>query len=221
MSCLNLCFAICLHEKGVTLGCGNELGEELWNISYVNKLGPRDARNHQQGQSCCLWCCHSGLMWVVSISASQVVFIKRGWHLGVGRQIKSSHYDSTISSSFVLADDFWHPKDPICYLRDVPKLSPQFIATPKCHPLLMSCLNLCFASCLHQKGVTFLVWHWTGIKFGTLLKSMKWVLGMPKSIDKVLAADPGAVTLASCELSGNLCPRTQFVDIRDVPKLSP
>ena len=31
------------------------------------------------------------------------------------RQLTSSHYDSTISSSFVLADDFWHPLDPICW----------------------------------------------------------------------------------------------------------
>ena len=86
----------------VTLGCGNELGQELLHISYVNKLGPWDARNHWQRQICCFWCCHSGLMWNVSISALPVVFIKRWWHLGVGINWVKSDCTSLMSINWVL-----------------------------------------------------------------------------------------------------------------------
>ena len=52
-------------------------------------------------------------------------------------QLISSHYDIIRSSRFVFANDFWHPKDPICWHKRCAKLFPQFIATPKCHPILM------------------------------------------------------------------------------------
>ena len=41
------------------------------------------------------------------------------------RQLTSSHYDSTISSRFVIADDFWHPKDPICWFKRRAKILSQ------------------------------------------------------------------------------------------------
>ena len=177
VSCLNLLLRKLSSSKGGDTWVwgwtrGKSFGTSLMSTNWV--LGMPD--NHQQGQSCCLWCCHSGLMWVVSISASQFVFMKRGWHLGVGMNWGKSFGTSLMSINWVQG-------------------MPEIISKDKAAAYGAVIVAWCelSQSLLRKLSSSKSGWH-LGVgmnwwkSFGTPLMSTNWVLGMPEIIGKEKSA---------------------------------